>query len=281
LPPESHVAPGAMSAHARLATEHLPGPDGGRTVVSELHSEAPLLLRLTEPKGLEPWAEDSLDIARVCIAAGAAGPVGGDQLRLDVTVGPGSTLVLNDISATLLLPGTNGERSITRTRVTVDEGGTFIWIPEPMIAARGSHHTNDITIDLAAGARLLTRDELLLGRHAEDPGTIHQRLRVTYADRPLYHQDLDLGEHAPEWPSPAVADSHLAVGSLLIVDPAWDQGPPPAQALTDRLAALALNGPGVLISALAPDTLSLRQDLDFVLAALGAPWAPSTPLHST
>lgn len=244
-------------------------------MVTELHSEAPLLLRLTHPKGPEPWAGAAPGPARVCIAAGAAGPVGGDRLRLDVHVGPRSTLVLSDISATLLLPGAGGERSATCTRVTVDEGGTFIWTPEPVIAARGSHHTNDVAIDLAEGARLLIRDELLLGRHAEEPGTIHQWVRVQYGGRPLYHQDLDLGPQAPQGRSPAVAGPHPAVGSVLIVDPAWEQGGPRARALADQLAVLPLNGPGALISALAPDTLSLRHGLDTALDALGSPWAPA------
>lgn len=255
-----------MSARARLATEHL--PETGRTVVSELCSQAPLLLRLTLPKGPEPWTAGSPDVARVCVAAGAAGPVGGDRLELDVEVGAGSTLVLSDVSPTLLLPGPGGERSTTRTRITVGPGGTLVWTPEPVIAAAGSHHLNDIGIDLAEGARLLMRDELVLGRHAEAPGTVHQRVRVRYGGRPLHHQDLGLGDRVPEWRSPAVAHGLPAVGSVLVVDPARHHGDPCADAMTGTTAVLPLSGPGVLISGLAPDALALRRALDAALCGL-------------
>lgn len=271
MPLEPPTVPGSMRAHARLATAHVPTPHGGRSIVSDLHSEVPLQLRLTHAKGPEPGADQTAMPARVCIAAGAAGPVGGDRLRLDVLVGAGSTLILSDISATVLLPGPDGERSVTRTRIRVEAGGTLIWTPEPVIAARGSDHTNEITIDLADGARLFVRDELLLGRHAEKPGTVRQHVRVEYAGRPLYHQDLELGTHARGWPSPAMTDSHRAIGSVLIVDPTEGHASPTARALTDGLAVLPLSGPGTLISAVASNILDLREDLDAAMRALGPP----------
>lgn len=54
-------------------------------------------------------------------------------------------------------------------------------------------------------------------------------------------------------------------------------GGPPARALTDRLAILPLDGPCVLVNAVAPDSLSLRDDLDDALDTLGSPWSPNGP----
>lgn len=268
-----------MNARAQLATEYVPAPDGheeeSRSRVSTLRSEAPLMLRLTMSKGPEPWAITESQMVRVCIAAGAAGPVGGDHLQLIADVGAGSTLFLSDISATLLLPGPHGEQSRIDTRIQVGVGATLIWLPEPIIAAAGCNHLNTVHIDLEPGSRLLMREELLLGRHGELPGTIRQHVRVSLDGQPLYHQHLDLGPDIPGWDSPAIAHSHRALGSILTVDPAWSTAPPPAQSLTGDAALLPLSGPAVLISALAGDSLQLRQLLGEGLKALGPPWTPA------
>jgi urease accessory protein len=261
-----------MRATAALAVEGVALPGGAiRSRVSTLRSQAPLMLRLTNPKGPEPWTGSVTAAARVCLAAGAAGPIGGDEYALSVDVGPGSTLVLREISASLLLPGPHGEQSALRTTVRVGAGATLIWLPEPVIAARGCHHLTDVRVELESGARLVLREELLLGRHGEQPGAVVQHLQVRIAGRPLLHQDLALGPGAVGWDSAAVTGGRRALGSLVVVDPAWADDPPQAFLLGNTAAVLPLAGPAALVSALAPDALALRRCLDEGLALLTAP----------
>lgn len=262
-----------MRACATLAVEHVPLPDGGgRSRIAVLHSQAPLVLRPTHPKGPEPWTRGGPGgdpgVARVCVAAGAAGPIGGDDFRFRVDVGAGSTLVLRQVSATVLLPGPRGERSSTRTAVSVGAGATLVWLPEPVIAARGCRHLGEVRVELAAGARLVLREELLLGRHGEQPGTVRQRLRIRLDGRPLLTQQLDVGPEAPGWDTAAVTGGRRAVGSLVVVDPAWLEAPPAAALLGRDGAVLPLAGPAALVSVLAADGLALRRRLDQGLAAL-------------
>jgi urease accessory protein len=260
-----------MRARARLAPEHCARTGGrGRSHVTVLRSQPPLMLRLTMPSGPEPWTADASEPARVCLAAGAAGPIGGDQLALHVNVGPGSTLILGEVSATLLLPGPHGAQSRTQVWVHVGAGATLIWLPKLVIAAHGCHHATDVRVDLDPDARLLLREELLLGRHHEQPGNLHQRLRVRRGGHPLLHQHLAIGPDAAGWDGPAVTGGHRALGSILVVDPAWTHASPAATALDDDTALLPLNGPAVLISALTADSLTLRRRLDTGLHALGA-----------
>jgi urease accessory protein len=224
--------------------------------------------------------------ARVSLVAGAAGPVGGDQLRLDVEVGPGAVLVLRSVAASLVLPGPHGAPSCTDVTVRVGRNATLVWLPGAVIAADACHHDALTHIALEPGARLLTREELVLGRHGEPPGTIRQRLRVTLAGRPLHDQELSAGPGAPGWAGPAVLGGRRAVGTVLVVDPEWDSAsdrhPPPATNATDA-AVLPLGGPAVLLTALAYDALMLRRRLDSLLAGLvssatgGPPCAP--PQH--
>jgi urease accessory protein len=72
-----------------------------------------------------------------------------------------------------------------------------------------------------------------------------------------------------------VTAGRRALGSLLVVDPGWAGGPPPASPLDGDAAVLPLDGPAALVSAVAADNLSLRRSLDDGLARLTRPGAES------
>lgn len=258
-----------MRARARLGTEHDASSGGrGRTRVRTLRSEWPLMLRTTAPLRrdvISAWASRGADPARLHLAAAAAGPVGGDALHLEVVVGPGSALVLGEVSPTLLLPGPRGERSSIRVDIRVGADATLAWLPQLVIAARGCSHRTEVHVHLDPEARLLLREEVLLGRHGEAPGALAQRLRVTVGDRPLHDQELVLGTPSSGWSGPAVAADHPCLGSLLLVDPAVPEGPRTAGAAA---ATMPLAGRGCLVTALAPDTSGLRERLDAACADL-------------
>lgn len=265
--------PGEMRAHARLATEATIGWDGQWTSqVSALRAQAPIMPRITGPKEPHPWADQLPAAVRVSVAAGAAGPMGGDELDFDIDVGANSCLVLTDISATLLLPGARGRCSRSSIRVRVADGATLVWLAEPLIAAAHCNHVNDVDVALAPTARLLLREELILGRHGEQPGTIRQRLLIRRDGQPLYHQDLHIGADAPGWNSAAVAAGHRAVGSILLVDPQRDWTTQRSSMMCPSAGLLPLAGPAALVSALADDSLALRRALTAGLDELGTPW---------
>lgn len=262
-----------MRAHARLEVALGPGRDGpGRTRVDRLRSDPPLVLRPTGPGALPRWGPGGPSAAHVSLAAGAAGPVGGDRLRLEVRVGAGAMLCLSAVAATLALPGPHGAPSRNDVAIEVAAGGTLVWLPGTLIAARGCHHDAVANVDLAPGARLLAREELVLGRHGERAGTVRQRLRVTLGGEPLHDQELAIGAQTPGWDGPVVTGGRRAVGSILVVDPGWDT-PAAARRRIDPAgpdtAVLPLRGPAVVATALAHDALSLRRRLDSALDELG------------
>lgn len=264
-----------MRASAFLAVARAQTGDVDRTRITRLHSEPPLILRPTIPAGPAPlrrWRLGLVEAARVALSAGAAGPLGGDDLRLDVEVGPGAVLVLRSVAASLVLPGPHGAPSRSDVRVYVAAGGALVWLPGLVIAAHGCRHHAFAHVTLEAGARLLVREEFLLGRHAEAPGALRQRLRVCLGDRPLYDQELAVGPGADGWDGPAVTGGSRAVGAALVVDPAWGVGaasvlPPTAEA---GMALLPLSGPAVVVSALADDAVALRGRLEAGLAVVEA-----------
>ena len=149
-----------MKAGARIVAEADPA---GTTRLTTLAGQAPLLLRRTGPRG---------PTATVQLVGGAAGPIGGDQLALSVEVGAGAAVRVESVAASVALPGTGGGQSRLDIRARIDAGGSLVWSPQPLIAARGARHRTDSRIDLGAGARLSWREEIVLGRSDEEPGSI-------------------------------------------------------------------------------------------------------------
>lgn len=278
--PTPATAPGGpsrMRARAHVRTELAEDGRGRpRTRLAVLRSQAPLKLRPANARGLEPLAPSAAEGVRICLAAAAAGPMGGDDLLLEVEVGAGSTLVLTEASATLLLPGLGGTSSRTRVRIRVERGATFVWWPEPVIAAAGCHHVNDVDIELAGDARVVLREELLLGRCGEEPGQLRQTMRVRREGRALHAQQLSIGVGREQ--GPAVLGAHRAAGSLLVVDPALEMLKATTLEGDGVLMPLAAGG-AVLAHALAGDSIGLRRLLAGALAALGPPWQPG-PVHT-
>jgi urease accessory protein len=239
-----------MRARARIvaAGEH------GRTRLVELRGEPPLLPRLTGPRG-GPTAE-------VHLVGGAAGPLAGDDLLVEIEVGPGAHLRLHTVAASVALPSTVDAESRLEIRATVAAGGCLEWLPEPLIAAAGCHHRSLSTVDLAGGAALRWREELVCGRHGEDPGDARLTASVTYAGQPLYRNELTVGPRASGWTGAAVLAGGRAAGTMLVVDPLWtDGGRPVAATYGDTAARMPLAGPAVLVSAVGDDARQVRERL--------------------
>ena len=228
---------------ARAAVSAVTDGRGG-TRMATLRSEVPLALRQT-PHG-------------VFLVGAAGGPLGGDEVTLDIDVGPGASLAVRTAAASVVLPGPLPSRLVLRARVAA--GGSLVWHPEPTVAARGCRHQVEARIELDPGARLEWWEELVLGRYGERPGSIAARLDVDRGGLPLLRHQIGLGPDHPAWASPAVTGGARAYGSVVVVD---DRGVrPEAAVLGPTAAVVALDGPAVHVLALAADMITLRRLLE-------------------
>jgi urease accessory protein len=85
------------------------------------------------------------------------------------------------------------------------------------VLIRGCDHHAETSIDLAADATLLWREEVVLGRHGEGTGSLRQRLTIDRAGAPLLRTELAVG---PRWPGslgPAGTAGARAVGTVVAV----------------------------------------------------------------
>ncbi|MEU4658124.1 urease accessory protein UreD [Streptomyces sp. NPDC023723] len=233
----------------------------GGTALPVLDGEGPLAPRRTRGSGAE---------ARVTLVGAMSGPLGGDRLTVEADVGAGARLRVGSAAATIALPGQTKDEAHYDVRLTVADGGELHWLPEQLISARGSELYVTTRADLGADARLVLREEQVLGRTGEEPGRLTSRLTVRIAGRCVLDQELACGPGAPGgWDGPAVLAGHRAVGQIVVVRPEFARRMPPARMAGDGTAVLPLAGPAVLVTALAPDALRLRRSLDEALDSLG------------
>jgi urease accessory protein len=176
---------------------------------------------------------------------------------LTVEVGAGARLVLRTVGATVALPGT-GESFMT-LRLRVAAGGHLAVLPEPTVVASGARHRARVEADVEDGATLIVREEVVLGRHGEVGGAYRGLQRVDVGGVPLLRHELVLDGADPDTTARASVTGARACGSVLVVGqrPAAD-----ACRADPSLAALALAGPGTLLTAVADDARVLRQRLD-------------------
>ncbi|MEV4638981.1 urease accessory protein UreD [Actinoplanes sp. NPDC049548] len=236
-----------MRAEASIVAE----ADGtGRTRLAVLRGESPLLLRRTgarSPAGVT-----------VHLVGGAAGPLRGDDLRLDIAVGEGARLTVHSVAAQLALPGRPGPPSRLTVSATVAAGGSLLWSPEPLIAAAGCHHLaiTDVTVD--EGGTLVWRDDLVCGRHAEESGDALANVTIRYAGRTLYRHELAVGPRAPGWSGAAVLGGGRSVGALVLAGASL---PAPGPLGGDAML-MPLAGPGMLATAVGGDIRAVQAALN-------------------
>jgi urease accessory protein len=259
-----------VKASTRIVAES-DGRGGTRLVV--LHGEPPLLLRRTGPR--------TRGGVTVHLVGGAAGPLRGDDLRLEVCVGPGAELEVRSVAAQLALPG-RPAMPPSRLEIRAEVAGTLRWLPEPFIAAAGCAHVTVTHVEVAAGGSLLWREDLVCGRHDEPSGDVRTGTTLRYAGRTLYRHELAVGPAAPGWSGAAVLGGGRAVGTLIAAPPSLlPPGPPNARKRkpgTGDAAVMPLAGPGILATAVGADIRQVRAALDPLCAARSADNSAPVPV---
>jgi urease accessory protein len=231
-----------VKAHARLTACF----DGTRTVLRELRSMAPLTLFPRRDRG---------STAVVHLVNSATSPLGGDDLLLSIHVGPGASLRLSGVAATLALPGLHGEGSLSTVSVVVEEGGSVEYLPEPTVVTSRARHTAVFSASLAADTYLHTREVLVLGRTGERPGSLTTSFSVTRGSVPVLRQTLSIGDSTLDGSLAVLAGRRVLATDLVVGGPAlpaasgewWSRSP--------------LVAGGTLTTSLAPDAVTALKGL--------------------
>ena len=199
-------------------------------------ADGPVRLHLT-PGLLQPrLVSRSATGARVALVAGGAMLLGGDEVTVDVEVGEGCTLDLEDVGGTVAYPST-GTPSRLDVRIRLGEGARLVWRAHPFVVTDGADVARTTTITLAAGAALLLRETLVLGRSGERGGRLAAAVHARGADgAPLFLEARTLDGARPR---PGVLGGHRVLDSALLL------GARPPEEASDA-AVLHLEEPGAI-----------------------------------
>ena len=195
----------------------------------------------------------------------AGGITGGDRFSLAATAGPGTHLTLTTQAAERAYGAQPGETGRLRNRLTVEAGAAMHWLPQETILFEKSALRRDMQVDLAADARLLFVETVVLGRAAmgEDLHdiTFADRVEIRRAGTPVFLDAAQLTGDAQAQMA-RNAGGARAFASLVYVAPDAEALLGPVRETLSPTAGASLLGPELLhLRALAPDGFTLRQTL--------------------
>lgn len=167
--------------------------------------------RFFAPRPL-PGADHHL---RIALVGTRMSLLGGDAVELLLRVGAGVTLEIIE-PAGMVAYNARGQASSWHTRVHIEAGASLIWHGCPFVAAQGSNASRLTELSLAADARVLLRETLVLGRSGETDVQVRNRLSVLQEGREILIDDLAINTHNRHLPgivgSAKVVSSVLAAG---------------------------------------------------------------------
>ena len=117
--------------------------------------------------------------------------LGGDDVRIEVAVGPGVTLEVVE-PAGMVAYDADSVASRWSLDAQLGEDSALIWDGASFVAAAGCNVHRQTRLRLATGARALVRETLVLGRSGEHGGRLRSVTRAAGPEADILYEDLDL-----------------------------------------------------------------------------------------
>lgn len=151
--------------------------------------------------------------ARVSLVPEGALLLAGDAVHVRVVVGPGARLELSEPGGTVAY-AMDGGSAAWDVDVEVGSAGSLVWAGEPFVVAEGAEVRRDTRVRLAWDSRVALRETMVLGRHGELPGRLHQSTCVVGPnDVPVLVESLDVGPDV----EPLLLRGGRAIGTVTVI----------------------------------------------------------------
>lgn len=223
------VRPGHLLATLALGF----GRDGDTTRLFRREHYGPLRVQ----KALYP--EDP-SVAHAIIVHPPGGVVGGDELRITVSIETGAAALVSTPGAAKWYRS-NGQVSRQQLTLNVASDAALEWLPQETIFFNEADVQLETTINLQGNARYLGTDILCFGRTASgerfDQGCLRQRMRILRDGAPLWLEQGRLLGGSAQMHSPLGLAGYSVCANMVVVGLA--PSPPLMQALRERCSAIA------------------------------------------
>ena len=155
---------------SRLALTFDRAPGETRTRMRPLHQEMPQrVVRAFE-------GEDGMAVTHLHNLSG--GVLGGDQLQLEVYVGPTAQAQLTTTGATRVYRHRPGPDASQQTVLRVGKDALLEYLPDPLIPFAGARYQQHVSIELAEGAGLFAWEMVAPGREASGETFAYERVEL-------------------------------------------------------------------------------------------------------
>ncbi len=220
------------------------------------------------------------DIPEVVLLNTAGGLTAGDRMAVEINLGAGAEAVVTTQTAERAYGSlAAGPAAQVRVRMEVGAGARLLWLPQETIVFDRARLDRRTEIHLAAEARCLSVETLVLGRAAMGERVTELALRdwrgVFRNGQPVLVEPLALdGAQLLPDAGPAVLAGATTLSTVWLVDPAAAARLAPLRRLLNdapegvRAAASAWDG-RLVLRAMAPAAAPLRQLIGRALALLG------------
>ncbi|MGA7148418.1 MAG: urease accessory protein UreD [Microbacterium sp.] len=137
--------------------------------------------------------------------------LGGDHVHIELDVGPGCMVVIEDVGGTVAY---HGEPSSWMLDVRIGAGATLLWHGLPFVVTDGADAERRTSLTLGSDARALIRETLVLGRYGEQGGRLVSAVAVSDGGGPILVERLEAAGSAPE---PGVLGGSRVIDAVLAV----------------------------------------------------------------
>lgn len=264
LPSHSAAAYQRVSAAASVSFKSA----GERTRLDRLYQQGNAKIRFPRSLGRSKQA---------VLINTAGGLTGGDRLDWDVRLGAGARVTATTQACEKIYKSL-GDAAHMRTAICVGQRAELHWLPQETILFDRSSLSRTLDVELAADARLIALEAVVLGRHAMgervDRCSFRERWRIRRCGALVLADDVKLnGRIGRTARGPALLNGYGAFATLAYVGP---EDPDRMAAMVDDMRAAA-TASTIGISAmdnrivarfLAPDGYTLRRLLAPVIRRL-------------
>ncbi len=209
------------------------GRDGDTTRLLRREHYGPLRVQ----KALYP---EGPSVAHAIIVHPPGGVVGGDELRIDASVGAGAAAVISTPGAAKWYRA-NGHVSRQQLTLSVAGDAALEWLPQETIFFNEADVQLATTVDLQGNARFIGCDILCFGRRASGEsfhsGRIRQQLRIERDGKPLWLEQGRLLGGSAQMHSPLGLAGHSVCANLVAVG--VPTSPSLMQAVRERCTVVA------------------------------------------
>jgi urease accessory protein len=158
---------------------------------------------------------DRPDHARIGLVATTALLLGGDEVEVEVRVGPEASLELFDVAGTVAYHG-RGQSASWRVAIVVENGACLNYCGTPFVVSNGADVVRSLELDLDSTARVRLRETVVLGRSGQLGGRLRSRTAITVGGRPALLEDQLLDPSGIRM-SPGMLGSHRVIDTVLAV----------------------------------------------------------------